>query len=137
MLRPRGRLALFWNAGDPPPRVAAAFADVYRGLDTGLPFTPWAAASAGSAYRTIVDRAADGIRRTGAFDEPVRWTFERDMTLSKEAWLEQVPTSGGHNRMPTATLRALLEGMGQVIDREGGSFPLHYTTIVLAARRLP
>ena len=42
VLRPEGRLAVFWNVGDPAPEIAAGFAEVYRRVDTGLPFTPWA-----------------------------------------------------------------------------------------------
>ena len=30
------------RVGDPAPEIAAGFAEVYRRVDTGLPFTPWA-----------------------------------------------------------------------------------------------
>jgi hypothetical protein len=38
VLRPGGRLALFWNAFSYPPGVAAAFADLHRRLLPELPF---------------------------------------------------------------------------------------------------
>jgi hypothetical protein len=41
VLRPGGRLALFWNVGQSAPEIAAAFAEVYRSIDTGLPFVPF------------------------------------------------------------------------------------------------
>jgi SAM-dependent methyltransferase len=57
VLRPGGRLAVFWNVGDPAPEIAAAFADVYRSIDAGLPFIPWAT-SAVDGYAGILTRAA-------------------------------------------------------------------------------
>ncbi len=41
-LRPGGRLAVFWNALQLPPDLAADFAEVYRAVQPGLPFNPWA-----------------------------------------------------------------------------------------------
>ena len=62
LLRPGGRLALFWNVGDPAPEIAHAFAEVYRSVNTGLPFTPWAAPAL-DGYETIMARAIDGDRQ--------------------------------------------------------------------------
>ncbi len=42
ILRPGGRLALFWNVFEPSPEMAEAFANVYRRVRPDLPFTPWA-----------------------------------------------------------------------------------------------
>src|SRR5215469_17366652 len=41
-LRPGGRLAVFWNVFQPPPGLVDAFAAVYRRVQPGLPFNPWA-----------------------------------------------------------------------------------------------
>jgi SAM-dependent methyltransferase len=42
VLRPGGRLAVFWNAAQLPAGLGTAFAGVYRSVQPGLPFTPWA-----------------------------------------------------------------------------------------------
>lgn len=138
LLHPGGRIALFWNAGDPDPAIAAAFGEVYRSVDTGLPFTPWAdATSAVEGYeRHILARAADGIRGTRAFTEPDQMRLDWRATVTREAWLDQVPTAGGHNRIPEGRLAALLAGLGNVIDDFGGRFTMNYATLALTAYRL-
>ncbi|MBW9093865.1 class I SAM-dependent methyltransferase [Microbacterium jejuense] len=133
-----GRIALFWNAGDPPREIAAGFAEVYRSVETGLPFTPFASdASAAEGYGRFVDAAAEGLRAAGAFrtPRPLRITWSAHVT--REAWLDQVPTSGGHDSIPPESLERLLQGMGSVIDRAGGAFEMAYTTVGLLAERAP
>ena len=44
VLRPGGRLALFWNVMDLPPEIARAFAEVYVRIAPDLPFAPWSKA---------------------------------------------------------------------------------------------
>jgi SAM-dependent methyltransferase len=136
LLRPGGRLALFWNIGDPDPEIAHAFADVYRSVDTGLPFTPWAAPAL-DGYETIMVRAIDGIDATGAFTIPARLRFDwRPATITRDAWLEQVPTMGGHSRIPDDRLAKLLNGLGRVVDDHGGSFTMNSATAAIIADRL-
>jgi SAM-dependent methyltransferase len=134
VLRPGGRLAVFWNAGDPPNELAHAFAEVYRTVDTGLPYTPWTT-SAVDHYSAFTARAADGMRQAHAFSEPEQWRFDWQATITRDAWLEQVPTAGGHNRIPRDTLSALLDGMGKAIDAAGGAFLMRYATIAVTAVR--
>ncbi|WP_022901439.1 class I SAM-dependent methyltransferase [Humibacter albus] len=136
LLHPGGRLAIFWNAGDPDPDIAAAFGEVYRSVDTGLPFTPWAAGvSAVDGYRHFLDKATDGIRTTGAFDEPEALRFDWQATITRDAWLDSVPTMGGHNRIPADAMDALLAGLGKAVDEHGGSFTMQYATVGLAVAR--
>nr|WP_274637362.1 class I SAM-dependent methyltransferase [Microbacterium bovistercoris] len=134
VLRPDGRLALFWNAGDPPAEIAEGFAAAYRNVETGLPFTPWATPQR-EGYGGMLDAAADGIRSVGGFDEPERLRLDWQATITRDAWLAQVPTAGGHNRIAPDKLAALLAAMGEVIDAHGGAFPMAYATLVLLARR--
>ncbi len=134
VLRPGGRLALFWNAGDPPPEVAAGFAKVYRNVETGLPFTPWTTPAAGG-YARILQAVSDPLRRIGQFTKPEEWRGTSTTVVSCEQWLDQVPTSGGHSRISADKLQALLTGMGKIIEDHGGSFPMTYTTIMIGATR--
>jgi SAM-dependent methyltransferase len=134
ILRPGGRLAVFWNVGDPPPEIADGFAAVYRSVDTGLPFTPWVS-SAREGYRRILDPAIAGMRGTGAFAEPERSSFDWQLTITRGAWLDQVPTGGGFGLIPPRAQQALLGGMSRVIDAAGGSFRMSYTTLAIMATR--
>lgn len=137
LLRPGGRLAVFWNVGDPEPEIASAFAEVHRSVDTGLPFTPWAAPAL-DGYDAIIEKAVEGIRAAGPFAEPQRHRFDWQCTITRAAWLDQVPTMGGHNRVPPDRLVALLDGLAHVVDRHGGTFVMNYATVVITADlRLP
>jgi hypothetical protein len=44
-----------------------------------------------------------------------------------------VPTLGGHNRLPAATLEELLAGIGDAVDEVGGSVPMSFTTVAVTA----
>lgn len=133
VLRPGGRLAVFWNAFQMPPDLADAFAAVYRRV---LPDSPIHQRGAGpDGYAVLCGKAADEIRRAGAFGEPEQWRFDWDRSYTREEWLDQVPTSGLHTRLPPATLRQVLTGLGAAIDAVGGRFTGRYATLVVTATR--
>jgi SAM-dependent methyltransferase len=134
-LRPGGRLALFWNAIQPPPDLSEAFAGVYREVQPGLPFNPWRMSPV-DAYLAMCRTAADGLRPAGAFGEPDQWQIEWDRPYTRGEWLELVPTVGGHSRIPPDKLDELLTGIGAAIDAVGGSFTAHYTTMAVTAARV-
>jgi SAM-dependent methyltransferase len=134
VLRRGGRLAVFWNAFDPPAELARAFADVYERVDSGMPFNPWAKPSL-DGYEQMAGRAADGMREADGFDEPERWRFDWARPYTKAEWLDQVPTTGGHSGVPAPALDALLDGIGAAVDAHGGTFTMRYATVVATARR--
>jgi SAM-dependent methyltransferase len=134
VLRAGGRLAVFWNAFQPPPDLAEAFAVVYRRELPDLPFNPWARPAL-DAYLAMGAKAADGMRQAGAFGEAEQWQFDWGSPCTRDEWLDQVPTAGGHSLLPPAQLDALLAGMGAAIDAAGGSFTAHYTAVVVIAAR--
>jgi SAM-dependent methyltransferase len=133
VLRPGGRLAVFWNAFQPPPGLGEAFAEVYRQVMPGSPIL-WAGPIL-DAYLTMCGTAADGIRQTGAFGDPQQWRFGWHRRYTRGQWLDQVPTLGGHTQLPPAVLDDLLAGIGTAIDAAGGSFTMRYTTVAATAAR--
>lgn len=134
VLRPGGRLALFWNAPDLPAEITAGFAEVYRNVEPGLPFTP-STTRAAQGYAQILTVVKDPLRRTGRFTEPEEWRGTWTTVVSRDQWLDQVPTAGGHSRIPVDKLQALLAGMGRIIDDHGGNLPITYTTVMIGATR--
>jgi hypothetical protein len=134
-LRPDGRLALFWNVAQPPAEVAEAFAAVYRQV---LPGTVFARGVGGGldSYSAFFTKATDGLRETGGFGQPEQWRFDWERPYTRDEWLEQVPTSGGHSRLEAGTLQDLLRGIGHAIDEVGGSFHMTYATVVVTAARV-
>jgi SAM-dependent methyltransferase len=135
-LRPGGRLAVFWNAFEPPPDVAEAFAAVYRQVMPESPLFRGGAGTGGpDAYRGVCATAADGIRKAGTFGDPEQWRFDWDRRYSRDEWLDQVPTSGFWAQIPAAGQRELLAGIGAAVDAAGGGFTMHYATVAVAAAR--
>jgi SAM-dependent methyltransferase len=136
VLRPGGRIALFWNAMSCPLDFAEAFSAVYRQVVPEFPFFQSGAPGGAGSYAPIFDKAADGIRQTGAFDEPEQWQFDWARLYTRAEWLETVPTFGGHAHIPPERLAELLTGIGDVIDVRGGSFTMGYAAVVVTATRV-
>jgi SAM-dependent methyltransferase len=136
VLRPRGRLAVFWNAGDPPAELAEAFAEVNRRRLPELPALS-AVRSAVEAYERFLASAEDGIRRTTGFGEPEQRRYRWEQRYTTEDWVDQVPTSGFFAQIDAARSRALLADVAAAIDTYGGAFLMQFTTVVVTAERSP
>jgi SAM-dependent methyltransferase len=145
VLRPRGCLAIFWNADRPQAELAEAFGTVYgRVMPDSLVARRWIAPAiaegysmaAVDGYSRIADAAANGIREVGAFDEPAPSRFDWEHTYTKDEWLDQVPTTGDHQQFLPEQLDELLAGLAAAIDAVGGSFTMAYTTLVVTATRI-
>ncbi|WP_027346296.1 class I SAM-dependent methyltransferase [Hamadaea tsunoensis] len=135
VLRPAGRLALFWNALLTPEPLARSFAAVYRRVLPDLPFDPYPVRAA-DPYAPMMDTATSGLAEAGGFGVPQRWSFDWEQTFTRDEWLDVVPTHGGHNLIPPDQSAALLAGLGEAVDAVGGSFVMPITTVVLTALRI-
>lgn len=129
VLRTGGRLALFWNVGDAPQSINEAYADAFFEAvpESPIPIsrTPPAATE---AYRTIVDRVADGFRQAGGFEEPEHWQDAWDQSYTREEYLAVLPTQGLLTRVPPERAAPVLRAVGAAIDRLGGRFVMHFVT---------
>jgi len=135
VLRPGGRLAVFWNAAQPPPDVAEAFAAVYRRVIPDSLASRQLTMSAVDGYSAVCKKAADGIRAAGGFGDPEQWRFDWDQPYTRNEWLDQLPTSGALAQLSPGKLEQVLEGAGTAIDAAGGSFTVRYTTVAVTAAR--
>lgn len=135
VLRPGGRLAVFWNSVRPPASLAEEFAAVYRRVLAEAPMFKMPASTGADAYQALSGKAADGMRRAGAFGNEEQWRFEWDRCYTRDEYLDAVPTSGFINQLPPATLQELVAGIGAAIDAAGGGFTMGYTTVVVTAVR--
>jgi SAM-dependent methyltransferase len=133
-LRPGGRLAAFWNIGEPSSaQLTRAFANAYARLPGPLAQT-WTVPPL-QAYGNVFARTGDGIRAAGAFGEPRRWQSQWRWRYRRDDWLEQIPTFGGHDRLPGDALDRLLVEVGAAVDAAGGAFEMRYTTVAVTAAR--
>lgn len=135
VLRPGGRIALFWNAMGYPPDFAKGFSAVYRRVLPEFPFFQTGGPTGAASYAPLSDKAADGLRHTGAFTQPEQWQFDWERSYTTAEWLYAVPTFGGHSRLLPDQLAELLAGIGAVVDAAGGTFDMAYTAIVVTATR--
>ncbi|MEU2559430.1 class I SAM-dependent methyltransferase [Streptomyces longispororuber] len=132
-LRPGGRLAVFWNAGRPPAPLVESFAEVYRRLlPDSLAARQWTASDT-EAYAALSAKAADGMRAAGVFREPEQWRFVWERHYTRDEWLDQLPTTGGHTLLPAVLLEQVLDGVGAAVDAAGGGFTMRYTTVAVTA----
>jgi SAM-dependent methyltransferase len=135
-LRAGGRLAVFWNAFDPPPGLRAAFGAVYRRALPDSPVTGFWSRPALDAYRTGGGRAADGMRQSGVFGEPEEWLADWTRPYTRDEWLDLVPTTGGFGSLADGVQAEILAGLGAAVDAAGGAFTMGYTTLAVTAVRL-
>lgn len=90
VLRPEGRIALFWNVMQFPPDLLAAFGGVYEQVLSSSGFASAFADSLATYSKGFV-KVADGINQAGGFGAPEQWRFDWTKTYSTEQWIEQVP----------------------------------------------
>lgn len=132
VLRPGGRLALFWNVFQPTPEVAEAFAAVTSRVLPDAPFNPWTVPTL-DMYTGMFAKATDGMRDAGAFGEPERWRWEWQRSYPRDEWLDQLATFGGASQLPPDKLAELRAETGAAIDEMGGTFTMPYVTVVVTA----
>jgi len=135
VLRPDGRLAVFWNVAQPPPGLAQALSAVYRRVLPDSPFSSGVLPGL-DGYSDFFATAARGMREAGMFGEPEQWRFDWAQPYTRDEWLDRVPTFSGHSQFPPGRLDELLAGIGAAIDAVGGSFTMGYTAAVITARRI-
>lgn len=83
-LRSGGRLAVFWNAGQPLPEMAEFFAEVYRRvMPDSLAARQWTMPAV-DGYSVLCTRAADGIQKVGAFGDPEQWRFDWEWSYTRD-----------------------------------------------------
>ncbi|MQY19160.1 class I SAM-dependent methyltransferase [Nocardia macrotermitis] len=135
VLRPGGLLAPFNHVFQLPPEVAERVQAVYRRVIPDSPFLDQPTRPTVDLYRAFFDRAAEGMRASGAFEEPRQWQFEWQRDYTRDEWLDQLPTTGMFTRLEPDRLAEILAGTGTVIDELGGVFTMSYTTVAVAAIR--
>jgi SAM-dependent methyltransferase len=136
VLRPGGRLAVFWNVFEPPAGLRKAFADAFRRVLPQSPAGGFWDQPALDLYRKMMGgKAADGMRQSGAFTEPEEWLAPWQRPYTRGEWLDLLPTTGGFTRLPAAVQAELLAGVGAAVDAVGGTFTMGYTTLAVTAVR--
>ena len=132
VLRPGGRLCLFWNVGQPPPEVRRALDQVYARL---APDAHSCSVQTGYSQDSKYRAERDGIRANPDLSDPEERLFPWSRTYTRDEWLDQLPTHSDHAAMEPDRLERVLDAVGAVIDDFGGSFVMEYSTLLLVSTR--
>ncbi|PZS21297.1 MAG: hypothetical protein DLM60_06905 [Pseudonocardiales bacterium] len=67
-----------------------------------MPDSPidWLGMAGPDSYSALCPKAADAIQQAGAFSDPEQWRFGWDRPYTRDEWLDQLPTFGGHSQVP-------------------------------------
>jgi SAM-dependent methyltransferase len=136
ILRPGGRVGVFWNHGQPPAGLQAAFDDVYRRLipERALDLEP----SPPDAYARPDEEclaAEAAFTAHGGFSDVHIRAFAHVRHYSRPEWLDQMPTHSDHRALPPEQLAAVIQAIGAAIESFGGSFEMRYRTWLVSGRR--
>jgi SAM-dependent methyltransferase len=132
VLRPGGRLALFWNVIQLDPELRGAFSGVYQDVAPELDDT---SVALGNVDDQRLANAARGIRRTGDFDDPATQTYRWDRPYTATQWIDHLHTHSDHRLLPRPQQDALLGRIRSVVDAMGAAVTVNFQTSVLLARR--
>jgi len=132
VLRPAGRIGLFWNVANHQPDMRSALDDEYRRL--GLDIDQHSVVL-GRGSDDRFPRALDGLRRAGAFASIEQREFHWVKEYTKATWLDHLPTHSDHQTLPLEQLSALLANLGEAIDQQGGTLTVDYRTVLITAVR--
>ncbi len=132
VLRPGGRIALFWNLGDPPQAVRERIEPIYARLEPELQ-----GFSGVLGTRRQRDRhTLEGLTDSGCFGPPESIGFPWRTVYETVDWLALVATHSNHQALPPARRQRLLDAVGRAIDELGGGFEMPYETVLVTAPRI-
>ena len=131
VIKPGGRLAIFWNRGQHDAPTQATLNEVY------VRFAPELAKESVPPGKWPSDRSGDiaAIAATQLFAPCRLGSYEWTQRYSRDQWLDQLGTHSDHIALEPQQRAALFDAVGATIDRLGGSITLHYETELIIAQR--
>jgi SAM-dependent methyltransferase len=134
VLRPGGRLALFWNLTVHDADVAALFHDVYTQYAPSL-------LDDSVALGTILPGEGldfgfmASIDASGRFEPAAARTYERRETHTTEEWIDQVATHSDHRLLDADVRTALFRALASALHDFGGVISVLYVSPLITAVR--
>jgi trans-aconitate methyltransferase len=131
VLRPKGRVGLFWNQAFPSPQAQDAMAQVYA---QHAPLLGQNSVLIGQRDDAMYGVIADVTRETERFEDVIMEKYEHEVSYSTEQWLELATTHSDHRTLPEQDLQRLLGALRTVINAIGGLVEVRYETMLLTGR---
>jgi SAM-dependent methyltransferase len=137
VLRPGGRLCLFWNVGHYPDDLADALQAAYqRVLPPGSPGLATGYASGkGGRPAAGFSAVAEALPGCGGLTQPQTASFPWSRAYTRDQWLDELLTHSDHLALAPAVREDLFAEIGTVIDRFGGAFRMPYLAVLVSATR--
>ena len=134
LLRPGGRLAVFWNSYHYEPPVVEAFTSALR---RHAPEALTDSVLFGTADPDHARLDAELIRRLGGgFDEPELRVFGHERVQTVEQWFDEATTHSGITMLPSDVRQRVFSDLADRLERASdGELKVRYQTRVTAARR--
>jgi len=138
VLRPGGKLCLIWNAGCQPDDLADALEEVYAKIVPrgGHRLFRGYAADRSSDLKTGLGSEIDAVSAVPDFGAPTEKWFPWTRVYQRDEWLGQLVSRSDHSALEPAVRDRLFESIGTAIDGHGGSFVMHFETVLITATRL-
>lgn len=137
LVRPGGRLCLFWSVGHHPDALAGALQAAYQRVlppETGRLVVGYAA---NEARDPVADLAgvADALRACDALAAPEIASFPWSREYTRAEWLDELATHSDHAALPPELRQRLFDEIARTIDGFGGRFPMPYVSVLVSAAR--
>ncbi|MFI5624389.1 class I SAM-dependent methyltransferase [Nocardioides sp. NPDC051685] len=139
LLRPGGLFAAFWNVYEPPAPIGDALLEGLKAVVPDLPLGLGAMKQADRTYEEGARQVGERFVELGGFAEPEPWRFSWSRDITREEWLDFVPTQGFLTQLSGEQCAPVLEVVGAAIDDLGGTFTLNTVTVGVAVpfRQVP
>jgi SAM-dependent methyltransferase len=132
LLRPGGRIGLFWNLGDPTSAMRERLTPIYARLEPELETY-----SLVLGNRSGRDReAVSGLEACARFGQVTVRRFPWSHRYDTAGWLAFLQTHSDHHALPPDRRERLLSAVGAAIDELGGFFDVDYEAVLVSAPRL-
>lgn len=132
VLRPGGRIGLFWNQAHPDPSVRPALDAAYA---RHAPELNRQSVLLGRRDPSLYESCAASLRATSAFEDVSVVVFGHDVDYALDEWIDLSVTHSDHRTLAPDRLNGLLADLRTEIERAGGRVPVHYeATLVTGVR---
>ncbi len=132
VLRPSGRIGLFWNCGMPSEDLRRHLQPAYQRYAPGLDEY---SVLLGNGIEDRLDLAAGALRANDRFVDVVVSRFGHDRTYTSDEWVDSLRTHSDHATLEPVQRERLLTEVKRVVDEMGGAFVMHYEPVLVSAMR--
>jgi SAM-dependent methyltransferase len=137
LLRPGGRVCLFWNVGHYPDDLADALLAAYERVlpPQGLKLTVGYAADKASDRAPDFSLVTTSLRACAALADPQTSSFPWSRTYTRDQWLDELHSHSDHAALAPDLRQQLFDEVGSTVDDFGGEFCMNYVAVLISAAR--